>query len=193
MKLFTIYILMMIFFLQTSLTAQTHENDKISEKQLTTMKSEFYRQLILSSQQVTTNQENYDVKYYALNLIPDPQTAQLRGETEIIFKITSPSLEQLELNFWDGMTIESIYFTSISESNLTYTLNDDILTVDLDSTLVQNEQASITICYNGYPGNSGYGSFTFGAHNGKEFIGTFNQPIGARAWFPCKDFPFDKG
>jgi len=156
------------------------------------MKSDFYRQLILNSKQVTPNQNNYDVRYYSLDLIPDPQTAHLSGETEIIIRITSPSLEQVELNFWDGMTIQDIFFTSSPESKLTYTLNDDILAVDLDSTLVQDEQASITIRYSGYPENSGYGSFGFEIYNGKDFIGTFNQPIGARGWFPCKDFPFDK-
>ncbi len=38
----------------------------------------------------------------------------------------------------------------------------------------------------------GYGSFSFETHLGKDFIGTYNQPYGARAWWPCKDFPVDK-
>jgi hypothetical protein len=182
----------MVLFFPILLIAQIHENDRNTEKQQAAQKSEFYRTLLLGTQQITPNQEDYDVKYYGLDLTPDPQTALLEGKTEIIVQVTGQNLDHIEFNFWDGMTINDIYLTASPGLPLEYTRSDDILSITLGSTFTQGEQIGITIEYSGYPQNSVYGSFGFGTHLGKDFIGTFNQPYGARAWWPCKDFPIDK-
>ena len=151
-----------------------------------------YQQLRAVEEQQTANQNDYDVTYYELNLTPDTTTSILYGEVTVRGEVTAPNLNFVELNFWDGMIITSIYHASAPGVQLSYNRNNDILTVILGSTYLQGEIFNITIEYYGQPQNSGYWGFEFDSYDGKSMIWTFSQPWGARSWWPCKDIPSDK-
>ena len=161
------------------------------EKQQAVYKSNFYNKLLNGEQQITVNQQSYDVTYYSLDLIPDPATKLLMGKVEVILSITAQELNYIELDFWDGMVIDSLFLSDSPETQLDYTQINDLLTIDLGQNYSEDQQLKISIVYQGYPEDSGYGSFYF-ANIGKDFIGTYSQPYGARAWWPCKDYPVDK-
>jgi aminopeptidase N len=66
------------------------------------------------------------------------------------------------------------------------------LVITLPRIFNSSELISALIYYEGVPGSSGFGSFTFGAHSGHPVIYTLSEPYGASDWFPCKDTPADK-
>ena len=155
-------------------------------------KSEQVQRLLLSEQEITPNQANFDIKYYALDLIPNPTTSILIGTVKVVGEVLSTSLDHIELNFWDDMIITDLYSTKAPESILSYTRNNDILSIDLDAIYAQGEQFNLVIAYIGHPQNSPYYSFDFDVYNNRPIIWTLSQPYGARAWWPCKDVPSDK-
>ena len=51
---------------------------------------------MINEQQKTANQENYDVKYYSLNLTPDFIAESLQGEVQVIAEVLSSALNYIE-------------------------------------------------------------------------------------------------
>jgi len=182
----------LIFFSCLSSTAQISQTDQNLRKEFFKQKAIHYQQLRLSEMQMTANQEDYDVKYYALDLTPDPTISILSGQVQVVAEVIALTLDHVELNFWEGMIITDIHITNLPDSQLTYTHNDDILSIDLNSTYTQGEQFSLIVEYYGRPQLSNYHSFGFLAYNDNPMIGTLSEPFGARAWWPCKDVPSDK-
>ncbi|MGD8306302.1 MAG: M1 family aminopeptidase [Ignavibacteria bacterium] len=155
-------------------------------------KAKHYEQLLLAEQQMTSNQEAYDVKYYSLDLIPNPATSVLNGVVEIVVEVLTPTLNQVELNFWDGMSITEIYDSNFPAAQLNYNRSNDLLVIDLNHQYLQGEQFGIKVAYNGRPQESQYYSFFFSMYDGEPMIWTISSVFGARAWWPCKDIPSDK-
>lgn len=184
--------LLLLFLLHIPLIAQIPEIDPQFKKKMIEKKALHYKQMMLCEQQKTANQDDYDVKYYALDLTPDPTTARLSGIVNIVGEILSSSLDYVELNFWASMSISSIYLTDSPGTQLTYTRNNDILTIQLDRTYSLGEEFNLEIIYNGQPQNSPYYSFSFDTYEGNPMIWTLSSVFGARAWWPCKDVPSDK-
>jgi len=136
----------------------------------------------------TSNQEQYDIKYYSLDLTPDPATSVLTGKVQIVGEIITTSLGYIELNFIDNMEITDIYLTDDPETKLSYNRNNHILSVNLESNYAQDQNFNFTVEYHGTPW---YG-FGFDSHHGQPMIWSLSQPYGARAWWPCKDLTSDK-
>jgi aminopeptidase N len=136
----------------------------------------------------TSNQEKYDIKYYSLELTPDPTTSILTGNVQIVGEIITTSLGHIELNFIDNMEITDIYLTDTPEIKLTYNRSNHILSVNLGSDYSQGQLFDFSVEYHGTPW---YG-FGFDSHRGQPMIWSLSQPYGARAWWPCKDLTSDK-
>jgi aminopeptidase N len=183
--------LFVIFSIFTS-SAQKPKIDMAIQKEFLQQKAKHYQQLYSVEQQKTANQDDYDVRYYSLDLTPDPTTSILSGQVEVVAEVISPSLDHVELNFWDGMTITDIHRTDSPDEQLNYTHTSDLLSIDLHSSFTQGEEFRVVIGYNGKPQNSGYYSFDFGRYGGEPMIGTLSEPFGARVWWPCKDVNSDK-
>jgi hypothetical protein len=147
---------------------------------------------MLAEQQTTANQNDYDVKYYLLDLTPDPATSLLEGQVEIIGEVIGQTLDRVELNFWDGMSITDLHHSGDPANQLQYSRGNDILSVNLKREYTQGEQFRITVVYNGRPGDSYYQSFNFYTYNGQPMIWTMSSVFRARGWWPCKDIPSDK-
>ena len=172
--------------------AQSPKIDVAFRENMIARKAKHYQQMMLCEQQKTVNQEDYDVTYYSLDLTPDPTTSILDGIVEIVAEVTAPTLNRVELNFWEGMSITSIHHSGVPGIELNFDMNNDILTIDLDRVYVQGEQFRLTIIYNGRPQDSEYQSFHFDTYNNEPMIWTLSSVFGARAWWPCKDVPSDK-
>jgi hypothetical protein len=183
--------LFFIFTYSLSFT-QTIEEYHYYQRMMAERKTQCFQKLTQAEMQMTRNQEEYDVKYYTLDLTPDIDTERLYGVVQIMGEVTGPALENIELNFWDGMSISNIYPTDSPTNPLTYSRSGDILTVNLDRTYEQGEQFDVTIDYSGRPQRSSYNSFGFDTLKNESMIWTISQPIGARSWWPCKDVPSDK-
>jgi len=155
-------------------------------------KNDYFQKMIYKTNQKTTNQEEFDISYYFLDLIPDPETSVLSGTVEIVAKVTGIDLDHIELDFWSGMNILDIHMTYNPGEMLYYTHMGDILYISLDKVYMPDEEIRVSIKYIGQPQNSPYNSFDFGIKDNKPMIWTLSQPFGARAWWPCKDVTSDK-
>ena len=173
--------------------AQFSPSDLHIRDEIRARKTAHAQQLMLMEQQKTSNQEDYDVTYYALDLIPNHENETLRGIVQIIGEVLSTTLEHVELNFWDGMSIGSVTTAQQPDDPLYYRRGDDFLYIDLDRVYTQGERFHLIISYNGQPeGALQYGSFGFTTYDQQPMIWSFSQPWCARAWWPCKDVPSDK-
>ena len=182
--------ILLIFY--STLSAQSPKIDVNFKKNMIARKAKHYQQLILNEKLKTANQDNYDIKYYSLDLTPDPETSILDGIVEIQGEVTASMLDFVELNFWDAMSVTSLRRFDNPGVQLNYTRNNNILTVYLDRDYLQGETFGITISYTGRPGDYGYGYFNFDTYDGEPMIWTISSVFGARIWWPCKDIASDK-
>jgi aminopeptidase N len=155
-------------------------------------KAEQYRQMLMCEQQKSTNQEAFDITYYALDLTPDPATSLLTGSAEIVGTVAVDGLQQVKLNFWVGMSILHIHESGTPDKSLSYSRDSDLLSINLNRRYLRGEQFRIIVSYQGRPQESPYDSFHFDNHEGEPMIWTLSSVFGARAWWPCKDVPSDK-
>jgi aminopeptidase N len=172
--------------------AQIPKVDSDLMRDIAAQKEEHARRMMSCERRMTANQEDFDVTYYSLDLVPDPASSVLSGIVEVAGEILSSSLDYVELNFWDGMIVTDVHASDSPAVPLGFTLNNDILSVGLGRSYAQGESFRLTVTYYGLSQNSPYGSFGFGSHNGNTMIWTLSEPFGARAWWPCKDVPSDK-
>ena len=65
-------------------------------------KAERFRQLLSVEEQMTANQADYDVKYYSLDLTPDPVGERLYGSVEVVGEVLAATLDRVgvELLGW---------------------------------------------------------------------------------------------
>ena len=187
---FTLILFLLLLF-NTS-NAQSPERDVTFRENMILHKAKHYQQMMLCEQQITSNQKNYDIIYYSLDLTPNPITSHLTGIVEVVGEVTATTINHVELNFWEGLSITNIYHSEIPDVTLNFERQSDILDVILDSVYVQGDQFRLTVEYNGRPQDSEYRSFAYDSYNSQPMIWTLSSVFGARAWWPCKDVPSDK-
>ena len=190
--LFKIVILGIVVIFSQNINAQISKIDYSLHQKLSEKKEQQIRNYKNSELNPSKNQEDYDIKYYSLNFVFDTSTEITTAVVEVKGEVITSSLQQLELNFWTGMDITSIYLSSEPATQLSYTHANDILDINLGSAYSNGELFDVVIEYNGSPQNSYYGSFGFNTYNGHPLIWTRSEPYGSRGWWPCKDFPSDK-
>jgi aminopeptidase N len=130
----------------------------------------------------------YDATYYKLDLNITYTPSNLVGKVTVNAKAVQ-SLTSFFLDLYSSMVVDSV---KENTSTLSYVHNDNTLVITLGHTVAAGNAFSVDVYYHGYPSSSGFGSFTFGSHNGNPCIYTLSEPYGARDWWPCKDTPADK-
>lgn len=178
----------LIFVLFNSLWGQYVEQTTVPCKPLSLMAERYGT---LGKMTAATAQNDYDVKYYDINLNLDIERKNLRGKTQIHVLPTVESLSTVQLDFAENMIIDSVYLDAD-----TYHRNGDVLTVTLDKDFVSGKQARIGVAYRGTPRGGGFQGFLFSTQAGTNgtipIVSTLSEPYGARTWWPCKDVPTDK-
>jgi len=184
MKRTTVQILMILLFAYTGLKAQDTKTDIIEAE-----KQRFLRQQENSRTKLPLNQQQFDVHFYRLNLDVYPETRYLSGSVIIHGRSMVNSLEQIEIDLFSNMTVDSVKQNGNSLSIQRYS---GWFVVNFPLPLEQGEVFSIEVFYGGNPQSTGFGSFTWGNHQGTPRIWTLSEPYGAPTWWPCKDNPSDK-
>ena len=128
----------------------------------------------------------FDVLKYNLNLdltscYSLPYPSSFKGSVIISFKADS-MISSLKLNASNF----SLIIDSVKLAGISFTHNNDILTVQLDHTYTPGEEGNINIYYR----HKDVEDNAFYVSGGMVF--TDCEPEGARSWFPCWDKPSDK-
>jgi len=138
---------------------------------------------------VTENQQKYDAIYYKLDIEVIPSQEIVKGLVQMNARVTDGPLNKIELDFTDGMQVDSVYISTVK---VNYSHLEDIIDITLDKFYQAGETLTIYVYYQGNPKATGFGSFEFAIRNSKPIFWSLSEPYGARDWWPCKDIPEDK-
>ena len=133
--------------------------------------------------------ENYDVKYYFIDIEIDFEQEFITAGNSIKFEIMENNVSQIQLHFVNNLTDDEIQKNGQA---LDFTHADDLIEIDLGENYNAGEIEEITVFYSGYPDVRLEDGLKFEEHNGTPIAFTMVSPRGARKWLPCKDTPADK-
>ena len=131
---------------------------------------------------------NFDVKYYRLEWEVDPAVRYITGKVTAYFIVTSAT-NSISFDMWNTLTADSVKQRNIL---LSKQQANNLLQINFASTIAAGTLDSVTIYYQGIPGNSGFGSFIQSTHANVPIIWTLSEPYGSRDWWPCKNGLDDK-
>ncbi len=135
---------------------------------------------------------NIDVTYYKLNLTVQYNPNYLIGAVTVEAKSTVDSLNTFFLDLQNVLKVDSVISNNQS-LNFSQPSGSARLNITLGKAFNTGEKFSLIVYYQGVPGSSGFGSFTFGTTIiGQPSIYTLSEPYGASDWWPNKDTPADK-
>lgn len=146
------------------------------------------KQLINPTVQATQNQKTFDVTYYDISLKLDPSTNHLLGSVFSSMSI----VDETAVVEWDLVSAYQVDSVLVNGAKSQFTHGKNILAIDLGQTYSPGEEVSTTVYYQGFPNNTGYRAFRFDLMMGQPMIWSLSEPYGARTWWPCKDYPYDK-
>ncbi|NQS98543.1 MAG: T9SS type A sorting domain-containing protein [candidate division Zixibacteria bacterium] len=128
----------------------------------------------------------YDVLHYDLHIGPYFEEDEVWCTASIDFTPMTADFDTLLLHA-EGLDISYIYDDYYD--TLDFQIVPEGLEIYLNALLQPADTITIHIEYTA-PVIPGYSSPGF--HKAYEYCFTFNEPYGARKWFPCYDLPFDK-
>lgn len=137
-----------------------------------------------------TNQEDFDVTHYKLQLTFEPVTEIVSGTVTITGQSLLPSLTSVDLDFYNNMAISQVV---TGATPLTFSRANNVLSINLDRTYGVSEVWEVAVTYSGHPSPAGgFTSFNWTVKTPGKVIWSLSEPEGARTWWPCKDRPDDK-
>jgi aminopeptidase N len=181
----TILWILLFPILPSFLTAQENTiliSDKIAKQE----SRHFEQQLQFEESQ---NYADYDLIYQRMEWQVNPAVYYISGKVTSVFKSKTNALAEIEFDLHAEMIVDSILQNN---QPATYSHGQNKLIIKLNQTLPENETDSLTIFYQGEPGNSGFGSFVQSTHRDVPIIWTLSEPYGALDWWPCKQSLSDK-
>jgi aminopeptidase N len=132
---------------------------------------------------------NFSIYYSRCIWKVDPAVRYIEGRVTS-YITASASTNTITFDLTNSLVVDSILFRN---HKIGFTQNaNSTLDVQLTATLNANQKDSVTICYKGIPGNTGFGSFIQTTHNSTPVIWTLSEPYGARDWWPCRNGLDDK-
>jgi len=139
--------------------------------------------------QPTSNMYDYDVLYYKIDVAIDFSSETVDGYVEVACSSLVDGLATADLTLTDGLTVTDVRVNGVSKS---FTHGGDILTTYFTESLDAGDEFMLRVEYNGPPTYYNLDGMDFSSFNGRAVCYTNCEPWGARNWWPCKDFPFDK-
>jgi Peptidase family M1 domain/Peptidase M1 N-terminal domain/Dockerin type I domain len=140
----------------------------------------------------TTNQYRIDVLYYKMDMALDFSGDQISGYVESRVKSLYDGLNTVEYNFSNNGGSLNVTATYLNGSPVSYDHSSDLLTIFLGQSYNDGDEFDLKVDYNGSPDFDGNDGLRFYTYNSSEVAYTNCEPWGARLWWPCKDFPYDK-
>ncbi|MFC7523257.1 M1 family metallopeptidase [Parapedobacter sp. GCM10030251] len=143
--------------------------------------------------QLTPFRTCYDINYYHLDVRVDPDKRYISGSNRFQFT-ASEDFSRLQFDLFDNLSIEKVVY---HEQELPFTREYHAVFVDFPQTIRKGLQDSFTVYYSGQPVQAKRapwdGGFDFKKDSqGKHWIATACQGLGASVWWPNKDHLSDE-
>jgi aminopeptidase N len=153
---------------------------------------------------ITKERAWWDVTMYDLHLTPNAKNYQLNGKNTIYFIIVKQPEAEMQIDLQEGMQIDSAFLNNRlvrirKEGNAWFV---SIPLKKMPKSLPENQRPQaplqqLTIYFQGIPKPAIQPPWDGGVVWGKDskgntWINTACQGLGASAWWPCKDHPYDE-
>jgi len=146
--------------------------------------------------------DDYDVDTYRLDLVVNPANETLAGIGVTVANVTKP-MGTFELDLLHGRNVKGVNWvkepvtpTSSEEGPaLKFDRTDDHIFIHLPHRMNTGEQVRVAVSYSYKPSGRESGIFFHKTPDGKPWVQTECQVLGANSWWPCKsdnDHPEDK-
>ncbi|MHA7943789.1 M1 family metallopeptidase [Formosa sp. 3Alg 14/1] len=142
---------------------------------------------------ITPERAWWDLTYYHLNIEVLPETKFISGKNTIQYTVLEPA-NVLQIDLQVPLKITKVTQDG-KDLNVIHEGNAHFIT--LTKPQVKGASNSIDVYYEGHPKEAVRapwdGGFSWKKDdNGKHFIATSNQGLGASVWWPCKDHMYDE-
>ncbi|GGC29071.1 peptidase M1 [Parapedobacter defluvii] len=143
--------------------------------------------------QLTPLRTCYDINYYHLDVRVDPDERYISGSNLFQFTATE-DFSRLQFDLFDNLAIEKVVYR---DQELPFRREYNAVFIDFPHTLRKGERDSFTVYYSGHPVQAKRapwdGGFDFRKDSqGKHWIATACQGLGASVWWPNKDHLSDE-
>jgi hypothetical protein len=137
----------------------------------------------------TGNMYDYDVLHYKIDIAINMGSHTIDGYVEMKAKSLINGLSYVDLLLTSDLTVTNVRLDGSSQS---YSHAADVLTANFSQTFDTGEEFTVRVEYNGTPSYFNLDGMDFTTFDGRMVCYTNCEPWGARNWWPCKDFTFDK-
>lgn len=142
---------------------------------------------------ITKERAWWDVKYYHLNIKVNPADSTITGSNTIRYKIINEN-NRMQIDLQNPMEIDKVIQDGVA---LKYTREGNAFFIELVAPQKIGETKELTVFYGGKPKiavNPPWdGGITWKKDtNGKSFIASSCQGLGASVWWPNKDHMYDE-
>src|SRR5690554_553491 len=174
-------ILLCLFLFSTQVSAQLLQDQK-----------EYSRSDSLRGT-LTPLRTSYDLNYYHLTIKVDIDKRFISGSN--LFRFTAvEDFKILQFDLFENLKVEKIVYKN---DELTFTREFNAVFVEFPDLIKKGNLDSFTIYYSGHPTVAlkapWDGGFVFSKDsNGKPWVATANQGVGASIWWPNKDHQSDE-
>jgi aminopeptidase N len=143
---------------------------------------------------ITKEREWWDLKFYHLDIEVEPSKKFIAGSVDIHYKVIYP-YQTLQIDLQAPLTISRIVQDN-EEVNF-QKVGANVYMVTLKKSQEQGTTQSIKVFYEGVPTEAKNPPWEGGLQwattlEGKPFIATSCQGLGASVWWPCKDHMYDE-
>ena len=168
-------------------SSQIHQQMALAKSRA--LAGEKYAQQRIAASPMVNTQTNYDVGFYDVFMRINDTTQIIYGIVRMVAKATEANVSQVQVDFYDNMTIDSITWPG---GTRTYSRLSNVVTVNLDHSYTIGEEFEMTVHYHGHPIEGGFQAFAFDTRTSGKVMTSLSEPYFARTWWPCKDRNDDK-
>ncbi|MFC1898266.1 M1 family aminopeptidase [Candidatus Cloacimonadota bacterium] len=187
--LFVFLFLFLFFFLFSDQTYPDFQKIVKRQHEVRDLEIEFYRNMYEDLNEQTREMENYDVRYYRIDIDIDFENEYVEASNLMGFDILENNTSSIQVHLANILDVDEILMNS---QNLTFTHLDGIIDITLGGTYNIGDYLELEIFYYGYPDVRLEDGIKFESHSGTPVVFSMVSPRGARKWWPCKDTPADK-
>lgn len=131
--------------------------------------------------------DDYDVKFYGLDVKVDNRTDEIHGNATILVEAKRNSLATLVVELYNALQVDSIL---VDGTRVGFTHAGDELYIELSTPSVSGALVSALICYGGQTGEGMV--LETDEEWGVPVTYTSSEPFYSKDWFPCKQNLTDK-
>jgi len=136
---------------------------------------------------------DYDVKFYRLDIEANNTTTDVQGNAEVVAKIIVSRLNRFTLELADAVRVDSVW---LNGSHASFSRDEDLLHVLSPDVLPIGELCSVTVFYaaTNFKGSGFFSAVSNGSDATWDIPVTWSlsEPFNAKSWFPCKQHLPDK-